>query len=50
MPPQLATNHIVNDECANVAMLDDVHELLRAGHIDEGMGALIPALQARRLE
>src|SRR5262249_40838581 len=50
MPPQLATTHLINDSCADVAMLDDVHGLLSAGHIDEGMAALIPALQLRRLD
>ena len=50
MPPQLATTHIISDECADGAVLDGVHALLSAGHIDQGMSALIPALQARRLD
>jgi hypothetical protein len=50
MLPQLATAEVVRGEFADVAILDRVHALLSAGHIDEGMAELIPALQARRLE
>jgi hypothetical protein len=50
MLPQLATTEVHRDECSDVALLDHVHELVSAGHVDEGMSELIPALQARRLE
>jgi hypothetical protein len=50
MSPQLATTEILHENIADVGMLDHVHELLLAGHTDEGMSELIPALQARRLE
>jgi hypothetical protein len=50
MLQQLATTRIIHDELADVAMLDEVHGLLSTGHIDEGMGVLLPALQARRME
>jgi hypothetical protein len=50
MLPQIATTDSLNDECADVAMLDHVHGLLTAGRIEEGMDELFPALQARRLE
>src|SRR5207344_1382702 len=41
---------LIRDEFADVAMLDEVHGLFSTGHVDEGMGVLLPALQARRLE
>src|SRR5262245_42887069 len=50
MLPQLATTEVIREEFADVAMLDHVHGLLSAGHINEGMSELIPALQARHLE
>jgi len=50
MLQQLVTTKIIHDEFADVAMLDEVHGLFSTGHIDEGMGVLLPALQARRLE
>jgi extracellular factor (EF) 3-hydroxypalmitic acid methyl ester biosynthesis protein len=49
MLQQLATKSI-RDQFADVAILDEVHGLFSSGHIDEGMGVLLPALQARRLE
>jgi hypothetical protein len=50
MPPRLATTEVIDENLPDVAILDHVYELLSAGHTDEGMGELIPALQARRLE
>jgi hypothetical protein len=50
MLQQLATTKLHRDEFADVAMLDEVHGLFSTGHIDDGMGVLLPALQARRLE
>ncbi len=54
MLQQLATNEIFTPairgaECADITFLDEVHGLFSAGQIDEGMGVLLPALQARRL-
>jgi hypothetical protein len=50
MLQQLATTKLMHDEFADVAMLDEVHGLFSAGHVDEGMDVLLPALQARRME
>jgi hypothetical protein len=50
MLQQLATTNILRDESADVAMLDEAHGLFSSGQIDEGMGLLLPGLQARRLE
>src|SRR5262245_24477472 len=50
MLPQLATTEVPRDECADAALLDHVYELVSAGHVEEGLAELFPALHARRLE
>jgi extracellular factor (EF) 3-hydroxypalmitic acid methyl ester biosynthesis protein len=50
MPQQLATTAIIQDEITDAAVLDEVYGLLRSGRVDDGIAALFPALQARRLE
>jgi extracellular factor (EF) 3-hydroxypalmitic acid methyl ester biosynthesis protein len=47
---EIIRDAIIPEESADVAMLNEVHDLFSAGCIDEGMAKLLPSLQARRLE